>query len=64
MSSSRPSSRDAITNPQSSASQSAKRSDLLNGKPRTQSLGSKGPGFTKSSDKTSWPSPSHPYGND
>lgn len=40
-----------------------KRSDLLNGKPRTTSLGSGGSNLTKAdSQKTSWPVPNSPYG--
>jgi hypothetical protein len=54
--------RDTIINAPSSSSQSVKRSDLLNGKPRTTSAGSKGPTFTGGDDKTSWPCPGDPYG--
>jgi hypothetical protein len=56
--------RDPITNPDSKATGSPKRSDLLNNKPRTTSAGSKGPAFTTSNDKTSAPCPSNPYGSD
>lgn len=62
MSATRPKSRDAITSVGGSSG-SPKRADLLNGKPRTTSAGSKGPGFTKGDDKSSWPCPSNPYGN-
>jgi hypothetical protein len=61
MSNTRPSTRDTITNPQSASTGSPKRSDLLNGKPRTTSAGSKGPAFTPGDDKSSWPCPSDPY---
>ena len=55
---------DPIVNPDASASQSVKRSDLLNGKPRTTSAGSKGPNWTPGDDKMSSPKPSNPYSGD
>ena len=44
---------------------SVKRGDLLNGSPRTKSLGRGGPNFTDKADpKRSFPVPDSPYGRD
>lgn len=44
-----------------------KRSDLLNGKPRTTTPTTRGPNFTKASNtrrEAGWPVPNSPYGDD
>lgn len=54
--------RDPITAPPSSSSGSPKRSDTLNGSPRTKSLGSQGTSFSKVSPSDSHaPPPNNPY---
>lgn len=53
--------RDPITS-KGPATGSPSRSDLLNGQPRTKSLGSKPPNFTKKDDpRSSFPVPNSPY---
>lgn len=55
--------RDPITQDKpGTAGGSVGRSDLLNGEPRTKSLGAKAPNFTRKDDpKSSWPVPNSPY---
>lgn len=57
-------SRDAIVNAPSSGSGSPKRSDTLNGQPRTKSLGSQSANYSphKTSDLNGAPPPNNPYG--
>jgi hypothetical protein len=54
--------RDSITAPASNASGSPKRSDTLNGSPKTKSLGSKTANYSDVSPKDkSAPPPNNPY---
>lgn len=57
--------RDAIVNAPSSSSGSPKRSDTLNGSPRTKSLGGQGANYSKATKSDAWnsaPPPNNPYG--
>lgn len=57
--------RDPITQDKTGGNGSPKRSDLLNGKPRTKSAGSAGPNFTdKDNPRKGFPVPNSPYGDD
>jgi len=57
--------RDAIVNPASPSTGSPKRADLLNGAPRTKSLGSQSANYSEAKGSDHWnsaPPPNNPYG--
>jgi hypothetical protein len=55
--------RDPILQDSTGGNASPKRSDLLNGSPRTKSLSEGGPNFTAKADpRSSYPVPDSPYG--
>jgi hypothetical protein len=57
--------RDAIISPSSSGGANPKRADLLNGQPRTKSLGSQSANYSEAKGSDHWnsaPPPNNPYG--